>query len=108
VGPDQTAFNLHSCLATKLSPVFAALINGGMAESIANRAILDDIDEETFVQFCEYAYTGDFSIPPPTIVPESSASPEIHFREFVDKGNVGCREETSAKGNSGKYAQSGL
>ncbi|RMZ88644.1 hypothetical protein DV736_g4121, partial [Chaetothyriales sp. CBS 134916] len=49
VGPIQTAFNLHSYLATKLSPVFAALINGRMAESIANRAILDDIDEDTFL-----------------------------------------------------------
>ncbi|OQV10722.1 BTB/POZ domain-containing protein [Cladophialophora immunda] len=68
VGLERKAFNVHSSLAVKLSPVFAALINGNMAESVERRAVLDDIDEKTFLRFCEFAYKGDFSVPPPETV----------------------------------------
>lgn len=78
-----------------------------MAESIANRAILDDTDEDTFVQFCEYAYTGDYSIPPPTLVPEFSPAPELDFRDPEDKDNVDGREKTFEKPHSGNYEQRG-
>jgi hypothetical protein len=78
-----------------------------MAESIANRAILDDIDEDTFVRFCEYAYTGDYSIPPPTHVPESTPTPGLDFREPEAKDSDDGREKTSEKAHSGNYAQRG-
>jgi hypothetical protein len=34
-----------------------------MAESITKCALLDDVDEDTFIRFCEYAYTGNYSLP---------------------------------------------
>lgn len=78
-----------------------------MAESIAHRAILENVDEGTFVRFCEYAYTGDYSIPPPTIVPEPSSEPKLDFREHEDKANVDGGGNKSEKGHSGNQEQRG-
>ena len=41
---------------------------GPMAEAKERCALFEDIDEETFVRFCEYAYTGDYLVPSPGIV----------------------------------------
>ncbi|KIW99405.1 uncharacterized protein Z518_11393 [Rhinocladiella mackenziei CBS 650.93] len=75
VGVERTAFHVHSSLAIHLSPVFAVLIQGHMLEAIEKRAVLDDIDVDTFVRFCEYAYTGDYSVPQPTICQAPHPSP---------------------------------
>lgn len=75
IGPDRTVFNVHSKLAVRLSPVFGALINGGMVESRKQVAILGDIDEEVFGRFCEYAYTGNFSVPAPKMLDEHPLLP---------------------------------
>ena len=42
-----------------------------MTEVKENRALFEDTDEETFVRFCEYAYTGDYPVPSPSIVTSS-------------------------------------
>lgn len=39
-----------------------------MIESEQQCARLEDIDEDTFVRFLEFAYTGDYSVPHPDIV----------------------------------------
>ncbi|CAG8039148.1 unnamed protein product [Penicillium olsonii] len=38
-------------------------MNGHTRESKHRIAVLEDEDVETFVAFCEYAYTGDYSVP---------------------------------------------
>jgi hypothetical protein len=43
------------------SAPLAALMNGLMREATDGIAILEDIDEQTFVRFCEYAYMGDYT-----------------------------------------------
>ncbi|KAJ5114551.1 hypothetical protein NUU61_000310 [Penicillium alfredii] len=40
--------------------------NGHTRESKHRIAVLEDEDVETFVAFCEYAYTGDYSVPNPS------------------------------------------
>ncbi|OAP65342.1 hypothetical protein AYL99_01314 [Fonsecaea erecta] len=104
VGLEHKAFNVHSTLVVQLSPVFAAMINGNMLESVERRAVLDDIDEATFVRFCEYAYKGDFSVPPPTTVvidKERSSSP---LRETIDhsKATPGYHDALSSVAQVGK------
>ena len=79
-------FNVHSKLAIRLSPVFCALINGGMIESRERVASLGDIDEDTFGRFCEYAYTENFSVPAPRTVGERSISPESQSQLSEVKG----------------------
>ena len=35
-------------------------MNGSMREAIGGVATLEEVDEQTFVRFCEYAYMGDY------------------------------------------------
>lgn len=90
-------FNVHSKLAVHLSPVFGALINGGMVESREQVAILGDIDEEIFGRFCEYAYTGNFSVPAPKIVDERPLSPppQSEHPEFTDDTSLRADKQSS-------------
>eukprot|EP00136_Aspergillus_niger_P006904 XP_001398134.2 hypothetical protein ANI_1_2042144 [Aspergillus niger CBS 513.88] len=39
--------------------------SGETRESKHHIAVLEEYDVETFVAFCEYAYTGDYRVPPP-------------------------------------------
>ena len=38
------------------------LINGDMVEATEKCAVLEDVDEDVFVRFCEFAYRGDYDI----------------------------------------------
>ncbi|KAG4427802.1 hypothetical protein IFR05_016715 [Cadophora sp. M221] len=37
------------------------MMNGSMREAIDGVATLEDVDEQTFMRFCEYAYFGDYT-----------------------------------------------
>ncbi|KAL5001581.1 hypothetical protein BDV10DRAFT_146734 [Aspergillus recurvatus] len=66
VGPNHTKLTVQSGLARHVSKPLDHLINSGKTrESKHQIAILEDEDVETFVAFCEYAYTGDYAVPPP-------------------------------------------
>ncbi|KIY03072.1 uncharacterized protein Z520_01539 [Fonsecaea multimorphosa CBS 102226] len=107
VGSERKAFNVHSMLVVQLSPVFAALINGKMVESIERRAVLDDIDQETFLRFCEYAYKGDFSVPPPTTVVRQKLSSSMPLETINDKFTPDHQEHLSTGAQVGKEDGSG-
>jgi hypothetical protein len=64
VGKNKKPIVVHSGAVTRHSEVLNALINGGMAEAQTQSATLEDIEEEDFVRFCQFAYTGDYSTPP--------------------------------------------
>ncbi|KIW11513.1 hypothetical protein PV08_10814 [Exophiala spinifera] len=70
VGPDKKVFYVHSALVAKHSDTLAALITNGMRESEQGLAVFDDIDEDTFLHFLEFAYTGEYTVPPPEVIPE--------------------------------------
>jgi hypothetical protein len=72
VGPDRKKFTIHTALAAYHSPVLAVMMTGRMSEAQDGRATLEDVDEQTFVQFCEYAYTKDYTPTPHEIVLDSS------------------------------------
>lgn len=66
VGPSHTKLTIQSGLASHVSGPLDHLMNSGQTrESKHQIAILEDEDVETFVAFCEYAYTGDYVVPPP-------------------------------------------
>lgn len=44
-------------------PLRALIDNSCMTESTAGCATLEDVEEETFIGFCEYAYTGAYVTP---------------------------------------------
>jgi hypothetical protein len=72
VGPDRKKFTIHTALAAYHSPILAVMMTGHMSEAQDGRATLEEIDEQTFVQFCEYAYTKDYTPTPYEIVLDSS------------------------------------
>ena len=61
VGKDRTCLTVPQCLAKDLSdPLYAMMSNEHMKEAREGRANLEDVEESTFVGFCEFAYTGDY------------------------------------------------
>lgn len=64
VGPKHTKLTIQSALAQHVSkPLHNLMNNGHTRESKHRIAVLEDEDVETFVAFCEYAYTGDYKVP---------------------------------------------
>lgn len=81
VGPKHTRLTIQSGLAQHVSkPLHNLMNNGHTRESKHRIAVLEDEDVETFVAFCEYAYTGDYSVPrvpTPTPTPQPEHKPRI-------------------------------
>ncbi|KAJ6178312.1 hypothetical protein N7519_008773 [Penicillium mononematosum] len=63
VGPRHTKLTIQSGLAQHVSKPLHNLMNGPTRESKHRIAVLEEDDVETFVAFCEYAYTGDYNVP---------------------------------------------
>ncbi|CRG82903.1 hypothetical protein PISL3812_00250 [Talaromyces islandicus] len=64
VGKDKEPMTIHAALLQGLSdPLHVLMNNGHMRESQAGVAILDDVEVEIFIGFCEYAYTGLYETP---------------------------------------------
>ncbi|KAI0123619.1 hypothetical protein BJ170DRAFT_697433 [Xylariales sp. AK1849] len=62
VGREGLLFYIHQDAIHKLSTYFDRLINGDMLEAKTGIVVWDDIDVQTFLLFCEFAYTGDYTI----------------------------------------------
>ncbi|KAL2172309.1 hypothetical protein VTG60DRAFT_6148 [Thermothelomyces hinnuleus] len=62
VGPSHREFTIHSALVEAQSPVLDTLVNDtNFKEARDGHAELNEVDEETFAAFVEYAYTGRYS-----------------------------------------------
>ncbi|KAL7942926.1 hypothetical protein V8C42DRAFT_330768 [Trichoderma barbatum] len=60
VGPDHKEHTIHSALVAHQSKALNTLINGQMKEATERRVIWEEIDEETFIRFSQYLYTGNY------------------------------------------------
>lgn len=69
----------HAALVAHHSKPLGVLVNGDMSEAREGCALLEGIDEDTFVRFCQYAYTGDYVAADPIILLDSSAIATTHF-----------------------------
>ncbi|KAJ5816939.1 hypothetical protein N7447_009172 [Penicillium robsamsonii] len=94
VGPRHTKLTIQSGLAQHVSKPLHNLMNGPTRESKHRIAVLEEDDVETFVAFCEYAYTGDYKVPRPEVredhrvgVVESSPSTAT-WREHYRSGSI--------------------
>jgi hypothetical protein len=65
VGEEEKPVVVHAAVVAATSQYFNALINGGMKESQEGSAKLADVQFDDFMRFCEYAYRGDYTEPPP-------------------------------------------
>ncbi|KAF1994261.1 hypothetical protein P154DRAFT_448023, partial [Amniculicola lignicola CBS 123094] len=77
VGQEGKAIVVHAAAISATSQQLDALINGGMEESETRCARLEDVQVDDFIRFCEYAYRGDYTVPPwEHLPPEASSEPE--------------------------------
>ncbi|KAI0388107.1 hypothetical protein F5Y04DRAFT_241675 [Hypomontagnella monticulosa] len=60
VGPDKREFQMHSELVARMSKPLGTLVKGEWEEGKNGVVEWPEIDEGTFVRFCEFAYTGDY------------------------------------------------
>jgi hypothetical protein len=97
VGPKHTKLTIQSALAQHVSKPLHNLMNNGYTRESKHRiAVLEDEDVETFVAFCEYAYTGDYKVPSPPVpredirqgVIESAVSPGNSWRATYRSDSV--------------------
>jgi hypothetical protein len=51
VGDNQAAFAVHAAIIARQSKARDTLINGPMGEASEAKAILEDIEEDTFIRF---------------------------------------------------------
>src|SRR3569833_2684403 len=61
VGPQRRECTIHSALVAACSPALDKLVNGEFMEAQDLYAELESINEETFILFSQYAYTGDYN-----------------------------------------------
>lgn len=61
IGPNKRSFILHAAAISRLSDPLNAMMNGNLFESVEKRVELDDIDEEIWKRFCQFAYCGDYT-----------------------------------------------
>ncbi len=69
IGPNKEEFSVHRAPVELLSKPLKVLMNGSMAEARDGQATLADADPDTFVRFCQFAYTGRYDEPVPDGVP---------------------------------------
>jgi hypothetical protein len=74
VGEEKKAITVHAEVIAKQSPALNALINGNMVEAKTGETPFDDVLEDTFVRFCQFAYTGDYETPSFTLTAAVSPS----------------------------------
>lgn len=92
-GPDGAVFYAHGDLLAQASNVLAVEVSGTMREA-QTRAIRiedvdNDLDDETVMRFLEFAYRGDYTVPPPDIVISSN-----------DVGHISKPSETKSSGSN--------
>ncbi|KAI1638676.1 hypothetical protein F4809DRAFT_240424 [Biscogniauxia mediterranea] len=75
VGADKKEFMIHADLLSNLSKPLGALVNNQMKESNTGVAEWPEVEEETFVRFCQFAYTGGYDEPIPEMLPKAKDEP---------------------------------
>ncbi|CZR54968.1 uncharacterized protein PAC_04853 [Phialocephala subalpina] len=63
IGADKVPIVVHEQALADLSTALTTLMQGKMSESLAGEATWKDVDQETFIRFIQFAYTGDYSVP---------------------------------------------
>ncbi|KAI1493515.1 hypothetical protein F5X96DRAFT_185450 [Biscogniauxia mediterranea] len=75
VGADKKEFMIHADLLSNLSKPLGALVNNQMKESNTGVAEWPEVEEETFVCFCQFAYTGGYDEPVSAMLPKAKDEP---------------------------------
>ncbi|QYT00954.1 BTB domain-containing protein [Trichoderma simmonsii] len=83
VGPHEREFTIHSALFICQSPVFERLANGSFTEAAEKCVKWASVDEDTFLRFWQYTYTGNYAAAAPVSVAIESKSEDIPERPLI-------------------------
>lgn len=61
VGRERKPMTIHKALVTAQSAPLRGLVTGSMEEANSGKVVWEDVDEDTFVLFAEFVYTGDYA-----------------------------------------------
>ncbi|KAH3972467.1 hypothetical protein HBH70_002500 [Parastagonospora nodorum] len=81
VGEERKTFRVHTAAIAATSGPFRALLTGGLAEANQGSAEILDVEPDDFVRFLEYAYRGDYTVPPWTIDESALATSDVDAPE---------------------------
>jgi hypothetical protein len=75
VGPQEREFTIHSALVAEQSDALERLVNGNMKEACDQHVLWNSVEEDIFIKFSQFAYTGNYD----SEQPERSAetTPEL-------------------------------
>ncbi|KAK7178325.1 hypothetical protein PSPO01_15634 [Paraphaeosphaeria sporulosa] len=99
VGQEEKRIVVHAAAIAATSQQLSALMNNGMEESAMRCASLDDIEVDDFSRFCEYAYRGDYTVPP---WENSLPEPKPKSNENRENGDEDCWGSPFSKKKKGK------
>jgi hypothetical protein len=102
VGQEGKPIVVHAAAIAATSQQLDALINGGLAESEKRYAKFEDVQVEDFIRFCEYAYRGDYTVPPWEICTSGND------QKNVDVDGWGSLSIKGKKGKKPKKARAAL
>ena len=71
-GPDRKLFAIHTTEVENLSALLPVMMNSPTHEAIDGVATLEDVNEQTFVGFCEYACMENYTPAQQQLVQASS------------------------------------
>ena len=104
---DGNPLYIHAELVSRHSKPLDRMINGNMSEAQSGRAIIEDVDEETFLRFIQWAYSGyyeagkfkiDSPRPGSTLVEEETTG-ESYLEETVVEEQVEATQTGAALSN---------
>lgn len=76
VGPNEKEFIVHEAVLHELSEPLRVLLGGPFKEARESTVAWPDVDENTFVRFVEWAYTGSYHVARPQIVSNPNGNAE--------------------------------
>jgi len=104
IGQEGKPIVVHAAAIAATSQQLDALINGGMEESETRCARMEDVKVDDFIRFCEYAYRGDYTVPPWEELPPEPSSTSGKNQQNGDDDGWGDLAPLSKKrkGKNGK------
>lgn len=79
--------SVHADAIAKQSAPLDTLINGPMKEAESGVAEWKDVEEATFIRFCQFAYTGDYKTPEHELQPEAKSEGSKSIKRKVKRWN---------------------
>lgn len=104
MGQHRREFTIHSALVAHQSPALNTLVNGELREARDGHAIWESVDEQTFVRFSQFAYTGDYDDAEPNLkLPQDLTDIERDDSDLQAAGSSRDRENTYTPPEYGEY-----